>query len=299
MKRQLVTELVLLALFVQTFAVSVVAQETKVDPVVATEAGKVLDRHRVAEPPLQTRGSNLPELYRNSVRSVPLVISSDGIGSSVVIIVNQNRQGWLITNHHVIDHPFTTNGVSTVLLLFYDPALKNNVFDKQQFADCIVFSRDQSDWCQAVRRFSRSATVVRSDPARDLALLKVDDVPSGINPFQPSDIKDLQPGTEVAVIGHPQRLLWSLTTGIISAVRTNLSSSNGMKTVIQTQTPVNPGNSGGPLIGADGKLAGVVFGVGVGQRVKIGNEDLTVPSQGLNYAIGVDDVLEFTRGKSQ
>jgi S1-C subfamily serine protease len=184
-----------------------------------------------------------------------------------------------------------------VALLFYDAALKNEMFGAKHFSDCLTSSRDSSDWCRAVRQSMRWAKVVGTDPSRDLALLEVGDVPPGLSGIPPAEIQGLQPGDPVAVIGHPQGLLWSLTTGIISAVRTKMPVGSGLATVIQTQAPVNPGNSGGPLINADGKLAGVVFGSRIGQTLQLGKEDVMMPAEGLNYAVGIDEVLTFSRSR--
>jgi S1-C subfamily serine protease len=298
MKRRLVVVVsVFLVLLVLTVTLPVSAQHAKLDPTLASRVATALAGCRVAEPPLETRGGSLADLYRAAVRSVPVVVSSDGTGSSVLIIVNQGRKGWVITNYHVVDKPFTKEGHPTVALLFYDAALKNEMFSAQHFSDCLTSSRDGSDWCQAVRHSTRWATVVSTDPSRDLALLEVGDVPSGVSGIPPAAIQGLQPGDPVAVIGHPKGLLWSLTTGIISAVRTKLPVGSGLATVIQTQAPVNPGNSGGPLINADGKLAGVVFGSRIGQTLQVGKEDITMPAEGLNYAVGIDEVLTFSRSR--
>ncbi len=120
-------------------------------------------------------------------------------------------------------------------------------------------------------------------------------MPTGVTAIPAGEIERLQPGDTVAVIGHPKGLLWSLTTGIVSAVRSNMKVRTGVATVIQTQAPVNPGNSGGPVIGTDGNLAGVVFGSRVGETLQIGTENVTMPAEGLNYAVGIDAVLAFTR----
>jgi hypothetical protein len=219
----------------------------------------------------------------------------------VVLSVNRNGQAWVITNNHVAEHAITVKGTPMMFLLFYDSALKNEMFDYARFIKCLdSSSRDQTDWCRAVRNSYRLAKVVRTDPSRDLGLLlTLDKVPSGVTGFQTAgNVQTMQPGDPVAVIGHPEDLLWSLTTGIISAVRGNFALGSGSGTVIQIQAPVNPGNSGGPLIGADGKLAGVAFAHGLGAAFKVGDQNVTVPAPGLNYAIGVDEVLTFLRSGS-
>lgn len=286
-----------LAAVVLSTRAPVTAQQLDLDPAIAARGGQALTGYRVAEPDLQPRGA-LSDLYRRTVRNVTVVVSADGMGSSVVIGVNQNRQAWVITNHHVVEKPFTVNGRPTVLLVFYDPALKNETFDGQRFTGCLATSRDQSDWCQAVRQSTRQATVMNMDASRDLALLAVSAVPSGVAGFQAAEIQALQPGDDVAVIGHPKGLLWSLTTGIISAVRTRMPVGSGFATVIQTQAPVNPGNSGGPLIGSDGSLAGVIFGARIGERLQMGKEEVGIAAPGLNLAVGIDEVLTFVRTSS-
>jgi S1-C subfamily serine protease len=84
----------------------------------------------------------------------------------------------------------------------------------------------------------------------------------------------------VAVIGHPKGFLWSLTRGIVSAVRTKYPMGGSEGTVIQTQTPIAPGNSGGPLLTLEGQLVGVV-------TWQVGG------TQGLNAAIAVNEVQKF------
>jgi hypothetical protein len=46
----------------------------------------------------------------------------------------------------------------------------------------------------------------------------------------------------------------------------------------------------------DGTVAGIVFGASAGERVRFGNEELTIPPEGLNFAIGIDTALAFTNG---
>ncbi|HTT25268.1 MAG TPA: trypsin-like peptidase domain-containing protein [Candidatus Sulfotelmatobacter sp.] len=238
-----------------------------------------------------------------NVHNVPLVVSQEGTGSSVVIKVSPNGQALLVTNNHVVKQSFERNGHPVVLLLFYDAALKDEYFDSQKFFACWASSPDQSAWCQAVRKSSRVANVLSTDPARDLALVGVDNVPAGVTAIPVGDIANLGPGDSVAIIGNPEDLLWSLTTGIISAVRKNFPIGTGSGTVIQTQAPVNPGNSGGPLMELDGKLAGVVFATAIGASADLpsaeGTRQLVVPAPGLNYAIGVDQVLAFTASVRQ
>ena len=258
------------------------------DPKILARVGAALAGSRVATPP-RTRGVELTQHYWANVRNAPVAVVDAGTGSATVIIVNPNRRAYVLTNHHVAEHAFTVQGQAPgVFLLFYEPALSNELFDSDRFMKCFPSSGTPTDnWCQAVQRSSRWATVLANDAGRDLALLSVENVPTGVTGIPAADIQTLQPGDEVTIIGNPKSLLWTLTTGIISAVRTNFQLGTDRGTMIQTQAPVNPGNSGGPMIAPNGNLAGVVFGERVGQT--------HVAAEGLNYAIGIDQVLAFTR----
>lgn len=96
------------------------------------------------------------------------------------------------------------------------------------------------------RRFN--ATVLEASEELDLALLRVEDSPGELPVMEWGDSDALEVGEDVIAIGNPDGLKWTLSTGIVSGKRENM---------IQTTAPLNPGNSGGPLISPDGKLIGV------------------------------------------
>jgi hypothetical protein len=95
----------------------------------------VLGDRRLAPPEetaggIVTRGTALRDLYRSTVRAVPIVVAEDGTGSSIVVRVNR-AESWalVVTNHHVVEKPFRTDkGEPRVLLLFYDPQLAGEPF---------------------------------------------------------------------------------------------------------------------------------------------------------------------------
>lgn len=111
------------------------------------------------------------------------------------------------------------------------------------------------------------ARVVGYDRIFDVALLKVEITPDYI--FSVTDIRALDPGSEVRAIGSPGGLDNSITSGIISATGRRFLQ---LGDALQIDVPVNPGSSGGPLLNTDGQLVGVVF-AGVQQF------------QGVNFAI--------------
>ena len=98
-----------------------------------------------------------------------------------------------------------------------------------------------------------SASVMRSAPDADLALVRVDTPPAAQATAALGGSKDVQIGEEVLAIGSPLGVLHStVTRGIVSALRTI-----GGITYIQTDAAINPGNSGGPLIDMRGRVIGV------------------------------------------
>ncbi len=105
-------------------------------------------------------------------------------------------------------------------------------------------------------------TVVGTDPADDLAVVKAEGV-SGLTPITMGSSKDLKVGQNVVAIGSPLGLDGTVTTGIISALDRPVSTgdeSTGQHSVmnaIQTDAAINPGNSGGALVNMNGELVGV------------------------------------------
>jgi S1-C subfamily serine protease len=103
------------------------------------------------------------------------------------------------------------------------------------------------------------ASIVGSDPSTDLALLKVDAAPSALTPLLLADSEQVQVGDAVVAIGNPFGLERTVTAGIVSALQRNVTAPNGFQIdhVIQTDAPINSGNSGGPLLDARGDVIGV------------------------------------------
>ena len=227
--------------------------------------------------------SALREVFRRTVASVPFVVSTNGTGSAVVVGIDPATSvGWVITNHHVVEQPFTTDkGVPYVLLMFYDPQLAAEPFEPERTTKCDT-AAGQDAWCSVLRRSVHPGILVGTDPDRDLALLFVPDLPQGVQRIQEMSIDTVSPGDDVVVIGHPRGFLWTLTTGVVSGVRPGFPMGKARGTVIQTQTPISPGSSGGPLLSDTGRLLGVIaWGV-------------FKDSQGLNGAIAINEVQAFT-----
>jgi len=121
-----------------------------------------------------------------------------------------------------------------------------------------------------------TAEVVGTDPATDVALLKVDAPADSLHPLALGDSSKVEVGEPVVAIGNPFGLDRTVTSGIVSALQRQIQAPNGFSIshVIQTDAAINPGNSGGPLIDSSGSVIGInsqiQTGGGSGGNVGIG-----------------------------
>jgi len=106
---------------------------------------------------------------------------------------------------------------------------------------------------------SYDATLVGSEPSKDLAVLKINPREATLQPIKVGSYSELKVGQSAYAIGNPFGLDHSLTTGIISALGREITTNTGrtIKDVIQTDAAINPGNSGGPLLDSSSRLIGV------------------------------------------
>ena len=180
----------------------------------------------------------------------------EGMGSGVVI----KHQGKLkiITNWHVIDG-------SDSLSVWIKP--------KEMVDENFLITEVES----------YSAKLIHQDKTKDLALLEVERLPISMKALSYGKFSKIRPGQTSFAIGHPEGLLWTFTSGMISQVRPNYDwrykGSRHKANVIQTQAAINPGNSGGPLFNKDKELIGI--------------NTFTSEGENLNFAIAVDDVVNF------
>ena len=104
---------------------------------------------------------------------------------------------------------------------------------------------------------SYAATLVGADSTSDIAVLKID--VSGLTPASFGDSAELAIGDKVAAIGNPlgETFRMTLTDGIISAIDRGISYNGHSMTLLQTNTAINEGNSGGALFNMYGQVIGV------------------------------------------
>jgi Do/DeqQ family serine protease len=138
----------------------------------------------------------------------------NSLGSGVIL----NDQGYILTNHHVVD------GADAIQVSLRDGRLA-------------------------------AARVVGSDPDTDIAVLKVDLKKIPVITLGQSD--RLRVGDVVLAIGNPFGVGQTVTMGIVSATGRSRLGINTFENFIQTDAAINPGNSGGALVDAEGNLVGI------------------------------------------
>ena len=125
------------------------------------------------------------------------------------------------------------------------------------------------------------AKVIGRDPGHDLALLQIE--AQGLTPAVLADSHNLIVGQKVYAIGNPFGLTGTMTTGIISAIR-SIHSPQGapIENAIQTDAAINPGNSGGPLLNSRGEV------IGINSLIATNPNENVEQSAGIGFAIPID-----------
>jgi putative serine protease PepD len=161
---------------------------------------------------------SVQSIYQLANKGVVEITAGQGQGSGFVY----DAQGHIITNDHVVA------GTSSVSVRFWNGRTFN-------------------------------ASVVGTDASTDLAVLKVDAPVSQLFPLSLGDSSKLVVGDQVVAIGSPFGLEGTVTSGIVSALHREMTSPNhfAIDNSIQTDAAINHGNSGGPLLNAQGKVVGV------------------------------------------
>ena len=179
------------------------------------------------------------EVYEQASPAVVMVMGhadggrkgSGGTGSII------QSDGLVLTNAHVVIEERTGK-----------PFARLSVFLKP----VRVTGESKSD----LSRMARAKLLAYSQPL-DLALLKLEGVTEPLPVVDVSESGRVRIGDRVVAIGHPEQGgLWTLTTGVISAEVDNFNGVKG-KHVFQTETGLNRGNSGGPLLNGEGQMIGV------------------------------------------
>lgn len=175
---------------------------------IATKGHVDIEKHPLANDPFFKR-------FFRGLENLPQRKETKSLGSGVVV---DAKNGYILTNHHVID------GADEITVTLHDG---------HQF----------------------TAKLIGSDPEADVAVIQTDykdlvDIPM-------SDSDKLRVGDFTIAFGNPFGLGQTVTSGIVSALgRTGLGI-EGYENFIQTDASINPGNSGGALVDLEGKLIGI------------------------------------------
>jgi putative serine protease PepD len=203
------------------------------------------------------QGKSIGEIYTQEARGVVQVLAtsvasdnpffgpqeSSALGSGFVI----DQAGRIVTNFHVVE------GASQVQVSFS--------------------GEDRVD-----------ARVIGTDPSTDIAVLQIDEQARALTPLPLGDSDSVRVGDAVVAIGNPFGLERTVTAGIVSALQREITAPNGfaIDEVIQTDASINRGNSGGPLLNANGDV------IGVNAQI----ESTTGGNVGIGFAIPINTVKE-------
>lgn len=204
-----------------------------------------------------TPASGIPALSSNNIQAVqeaviahvqPAVVrinvalpGNKGAIGSGDII---DSRGYIVTNNHVI------NGARQVQVVLFDGA-------------------------------TTPAQIVGTDPADDLAVVKITPPNTKLTTIPFGDSSKLRVGQIVLAMGNPLGITQTVTSGIISALNRNVTEGQGgavLPNTIQTDAAINPGNSGGALVDLQGQLIGIPTLTAI-------DPEFNTPANGVGFAI--------------
>lgn len=194
--------------------------------------------------------SNENDFFRNFFGDEWLGGPQQGTGSGVIY----SRDGYIITNNHVVD---------------FADIVEVTLYDNRTF----------------------QAEVVGTDKTTDLAVLKIEADALPTLPNANSD--EAEVGEWVLAVGNPFDLTSTVTAGIISAKARDINILQGKKSIesfIQTDAAVNPGNSGGALVDAEGRLLGINSAIAT-QTGSFAGYSFAIPIEIVTKVI--DDLIQY------
>jgi putative serine protease PepD len=148
------------------------------------------------------------------------------------------------------------------------------------------------------------ASVVGTDPTTDLAVIQMSNPPKDLKPAQFGDSSSVQVGQPVMAVGNPLGLADTVTTGIISALNRPVTTQGEgsspfdqggepvVTNAIQTDAAVNPGNSGGPLVDANGRVIGINSSIASTGTSVMGGQPGSI---GLGFAIPSNEAQRIAK----
>ncbi len=147
-------------------------------------------------------------------------------GSGIII----SEDGYILTNNHIVNTSSTSS--------FYEVGKANKV--------TVTLYNDETEY---------EGTIVGTDEETDLAVIKIDK--TGLTPAELGNSDSVTVGEFAMAIGNPLGMQSSVSGGMISAVNRKVTSDGTTYTLIQTDTAINSGNSGGALVNSQGQVIGI------------------------------------------
>lgn len=205
-----------------------------------------------AQPAYTSEETNRIAVYKRTLASVVNVTSSQlSLDFFYGVVPSQSqgsgfiltKDGRILTNYHVVANP---------------QQVEVTLSDKHKYP----------------------AKIILQDPAHDLALLQIN--ANNLTPAVLSESRDLQVGQNVYAIGNPFGLNGTMTTGILSSIRSVREPQGAtIENALQTDAAINPGNSGGPLLNSRGEV------IGMNTLIATGGAE---QSSGIGFAIPIDTI---------
>lgn len=184
------------------------------------------------------------ENYTRTVGSTVWIITSDAdnetsTGTGVLVDLEKRI---VLTNAHVV-------GDSRSAVVFFADSKKGELEVKRQY------------YLDNVVKLAQPGKVVAVDRRRDLALIQLPKIPEGVKAVELADTS-AKPGSTIDIVGNPggSDVLWVYTSGTVRSVYDKKFKSNHGEHdfhVVEVQSPIKPGDSGGPVVNAEGKLIGI------------------------------------------
>ncbi|MCA9085550.1 MAG: trypsin-like peptidase domain-containing protein [Planctomycetaceae bacterium] len=225
------------------------------------------------------------DVYNKTLRSTAWVLSkvSGEVSSGTGVLIDAERK-LLITNFHVV-------GEARTAVVFF-PEFKNGqpIVERKHYLD-------------GLDKLAVRGRVIGVDRKRDLAMVELSRIPDGINAV-PLAKSSIGPGEDVQSIGNPGSTdaLWVFTSGTVRSVyQKTFRSGVGEHDfkVVETQAPINSGDSGGPVVNNNGELVAISQAISPKARLVSYSVDVTevrsfVDSSWKPAPLPIEEVLKQT-----
>lgn len=206
--------------------------------------------------------------YRRTLDSTTWVLSknSEGASSGTGVLVDADKR-LIITNAHVVGDS------RSAVIFFRDLKDGRPVVEKQHYLD-------------NVRKLGVRGRVVAVDRKRDLALVELEKLPGEAKAI-PMAEQSTTPGVAIDSVGNPgaSDALWVYTSGKVRAVYNKQFRTGAGEhefRVVETQSPLNTGDSGGPVVDSEGRLIGIV-------------QAISKKGSLISYCVDIEEVKEFLK----